>query len=90
MQEKREKNIWFTLCVVITEQKSRLISPVGDFCSGCTGWSPLVTSSTLMGGHLTRFGGEPGGCWRNWKATDDEVDEVDDAEGEILQILSSN
>jgi hypothetical protein len=43
-----------------------------------------------MGGHLTRFGGEPGGCWRNWKATDDEVDEVDDAEGEILQILSSN
>jgi hypothetical protein len=60
------------------------------FTVDAAGWSPLVTSSTFDGGHLTLFGGKLEGNWRNWKATDDEVDEVDDAEGEILQILSSN
>lgn len=43
-----------------------------------------------MGGHLALFSGELGGNWSNWKATDDEVVEVDDAERETLQILSSN
>lgn len=36
--------------------------------------------------HLTRFGGASGSNWRKFEATDDEVDAVDDADGEIMQI----
>jgi hypothetical protein len=63
---------------------SRLISRVGDFARMvCPGDVDNFYGDTSR--DLTRFGRRTG---ENLKieATDDEVDEVDDAEGKILQI----
>lgn len=64
---------------------SRLISRVGDFARMvCPGDVDNFYGDTSR--DLTRFGRRTGENLEKIEATDDEVDEVDDAEGDILQI----
>lgn len=63
---------------------SRLISLVGDFAWMVSpGDVDNFYGDTLR--DLTRFGRRTGETLEKIEATDDEVDEVDDAEGDILQ-----